>query len=190
MVSCYDAANLFMGIPVLNMTAVFSLDAHWQPGTRVLSPAALSPWLLEPASLTARLKARSERFRLQLLAESTQVLPDFLKPCFAQRVSDCVCREVLMWCNDMPAVYAQSWLPLQSVKQINALTALGEQPLGELLFQFPDVERSPIEIAQLGLVNSIAPISAGEYWARRSVFSVAKQPLLVAEVFLPGVLQL
>lgn len=172
------------------MTAVFSLDAHWQLAAQMNLPVGLNPWLLEPASLTARLKAHSHNFRLQLLAETAQMLPNFLQSCFKQPVSHCVCREVLMWCNDAPAVYAQSWLPIQSVQQISALVALGEQPLGELLFQFPDVERSPIEITQLKLSAAAKGIHAGDYWARRSVFSVASQPLLVAEVFLPGVLQL
>jgi len=172
------------------MTAVLSLDAHWQVADSDALPLVLRPWLLEPASLTARLKAHSRNFRLQLLSEEKTLLPEFLQPCLAVKNLSCVRREVLMWCNNQPAVYAQSWLPEQSVQQLQQLAALGEQPLGELLFQFPDVTRSPIEIALLAVTNAVEPIAAGDYWARRSVFTVAVQPLLVAEVFLPGVLQL
>lgn len=172
------------------MTAVLSLDAHWQVADADVLPRVLRPWLLEPASLTARLKAHSTDFRLQLLSEVKMRLPAFLQPCLAAETRHCVRREVLMWCNHQPAVYAQSWLPEHSMQQLQPLAALGEQPLGELLFQFPDVVRSPIEVAQVPVTAATASIAAGDYWARRSVFTVAGQPLLVAEVFLPGVLQL
>lgn len=172
------------------MTAVLSLQAPWQSANASVLPASLSPWLLESASLTARLKAHSSDFRLQLLGEHSLALPAFLQACFSQEIGACVRREVLMWCNHQPSVYAQSWLPAKSLQHLQQLAVLGEQPLGELLFQFPDVERSPIEVAQLALTTALEPIAVGSYWARRSVFTVAGQPLLVAEVFLPGVQQL
>ncbi|CAM5213711.1 chorismate--pyruvate lyase family protein [Alishewanella longhuensis] len=172
------------------MTAVLSLHAQWQPASSSTLPAALRPWLLEPASLTARLKAHSTDFRLQLLGERSMALPAFLQRCFSQTTGACVRREVLMWCNNQPSVYAQSWLPAKSLQHLHQLAVLGEQPLGELLFQFADVVRSPIEVAQLALATARDPIAAGRYWARRSVFTVAGQPILVAEVFLPGVEQL
>lgn len=172
------------------MTAVLSLDASWQLAYTKTVPFALAPWLLEAASLTARLKAHSTNFRLQLLGEYAITLPTFLQPCFQQPISTCMRREVVMWCNQQPAVYAQSWIPKQSIQQLTQLAILGEQPLGELLFQFPDVVRSPIEVAQLSLKTAPFPVVAGNYWARRSVFTVAGQPILVAEVFLPGVISL
>jgi len=169
------------------MTAVISLNAPWLAADTLRLPEKLQPWLLEPASLTARLKAHCQQFRLALLAETTTELPDFLWPCLPAISGACVRREVLMSCNQQPAVYAQSWLPESSRRQLHQLTALGEQPLGEFLFQFPGLRRGPIEVARLQLAGATAGIAAGEYWARRSVFSVADAPLLVAEVFLPAV---
>lgn len=169
------------------MTELVSLDANWLPANQVLLPAAIAPWLLEPASLTARLKAHCQQFRLSLLAERQSRLPEHLTPSLPDVTTECTRREVLMWCNGLPAVYAQSWLPHQSKVQLQQLQNLGTQPLGELLFQYPDLQRSPIEIARLSLPRPSAEIAAGEYWARRSVFSVAGAPLLVAEVFLPVV---
>lgn len=183
-------AALFTGNLIKIMTAVLSLDASWQLADLVCLPPELSPWLAEPGSLTARLKAHSTEFRLQLLQESKQVLPVFLQQCFTDKVESCIRREVIMWCNGQPAVYAQSWLPEQSIQQLEPLLALGEQPLGEILFQFPDVVRSPIEIAELNVQAKNQWVGAGTYWARRSIFSVAGHPLLVAEVFLPGVILL
>ncbi|WP_445428547.1 chorismate--pyruvate lyase family protein [Alishewanella sp. HL-SH05] len=172
------------------MSVVLSLEEAWQHAATSLLPTSLAPWLLESGSLTARLKAHSTSFRLQVIAETAAVLPHFLQASFPKPVQQCVCREVLMWCNEQPVVYAQSWLPKQSMQHIQALVALGEQPLGELLFQFDDVSRSAIEVAQLALTKGFAGVAPGHFWARRSVFSVAEQPLLVAEVFLPGVLNL
>ncbi|EJI86299.1 MAG: chorismate--pyruvate lyase family protein [Alishewanella aestuarii] len=171
------------------MTAVFSLAAcaePWQQADASKAPATLLPWLLEPASLTARLKAHCQQFRLQLLAEQSLPLPQTLQSLLPAS-SLCTRREVLMWCDQQAAVYAQSWIPQSSQQRLQQLAALGEQPLGELLFQYPDLQRSPIEIARLSLPRPSAEIAAGEYWARRSVFSVAGAPLLVAEVFLPVV---
>lgn len=169
------------------MTAVLSLNANWEAAEERALPATLKPWLLESASLTARLKAHCQQFRLALLAESVAELPDFLTSCLSLVNRECVCREVLMWCDDRPTVYAQSWLPQSSRKQLQQLSGLGEQPLGELLFQFADLQRGPIEIARIALTQSLSGVAAGEYWARRSVFSIAGAPLLVAEVFLPAV---
>lgn len=171
------------------MTAVLSLEATWRAAHTENIPVALQPWLLEPASLTARLKAHSASFRLQLLSETAAPLPTFLHGSLPQQPQHCIRREVLMWCNDFPAVYAQSWLPASSISQLQQLAALGEQPLGELLFQFDDVTRSPIELAQITVAAS-SVVPSGTHWARRSVFTVATHPLLVAEVFLPGVFAL
>lgn len=169
------------------MNVVLSLDANWQPAATADIPAALAPWLLEPASLTARLKAHSHSFHLQVLQENQAILPDFLKSSFTHPIGQCLRREVLMFCNDQPAVYAQSWLPQATLQQVQALSALGEQPLGELLFQFADVTRSPIEVCQLPVLSSTLPLADGVYWARRSLFTIVGVPMLVAEVFLPGV---
>jgi chorismate--pyruvate lyase len=169
------------------MTAVLSLNASWFAADTLRLPEKLQPWLLEPASLTARLKAHCQQFHLALLAETATELPDFLQACLPDATLACIRREVLMSCNQQPAVYAQSWLPDKSRRQLQQLAVLGEQPLGELLFQFSDLRRGPIEVAKLQLTQPTAGIAAGEYWARRSVFSVADAPLLVAEVFLPAV---
>lgn len=167
------------------MTAVFSLDASWQAATAMNLPSNLAPWLLESSSLTARLKAHFAHFRLDLLAEQQLALPVYLESSLnISPAALCLRREVLMWGNQQPVVYAQSWLPLSSQQQIAQLQQIGTQPLGELLFQFSDLKRSAIEVTRLSLPEATADIPAGEYWARRSVFYVDEAPLLVAEIFL------
>jgi chorismate-pyruvate lyase len=55
---------------------------------------------------------------------------------------------------------------------------LGQQPLGELLFVWPDIERGPLYIAH-------TPMG----WARYCVYHRHQAPLLLVEVFLPALLQ-
>lgn len=166
------------------------LAADWQLASAVSLPPLLQAWLLEPASLTARLKARSSHFRLQLLQQQQQTLPSFLQP-LLPGASSVQCREVLMSCNGLPCVYAQSWIPLSTLHALQPLADLGDQPLGEVIFQHANMQRSPVQVAKVQLTQPLsAAVASGEYWARRSVFTLAGQPLLVAEVFLDGVFTL
>lgn len=167
-----------------------SLAATWQSASAVTLPPLLRAWLLEPGSLTAGLKQRADDFQLQVLQQQQLDLPAFLQPQLPG-ISIAQCREVLMSCNALPCVYAQSWLPLPTLAALQPLAELGEQPLGEIIFQQPNVKRSAVEVARVQLQQPLAAtVAAGEYWARRSVFTLAGHPLLVAEVFLDGVLAL
>nr|WP_301003645.1 chorismate lyase [Arsukibacterium sp.] len=153
-------------------------------------PPLLQGWLMEPASLTARLKRRARDFKLQVLQQQQHELPAYLQALLPD-THLAQCREVLMSCNALPCVYAQSWLPLQTLAALQPLAALGEQPLGEVIFQQKNVIRSAVEVARVQLQQPLATtVASGEYWARRSVFTLAGHPLLVAEVFLDGVLAL
>jgi chorismate--pyruvate lyase len=80
---------------------------------------------------------------------------------------------------------------LQSLQQLQPLADLGEQPLGEYLFSHPGLLRGQIEVSRLTLEAKPAwALSAGNYWARRSVLTIEGCSVLVAELFLPGTYQL
>jgi chorismate--pyruvate lyase len=55
---------------------------------------------------------------------------------------------------------------------------LNEKPLGEYLFSHPDLIRSSIDITP----------TAGDSWGRRSLFYLFEKPIMVAEFFLPTIL--
>lgn len=61
---------------------------------------------------------------------------------------------------------------------LKRLRRLNERPLGEFLFRDPRLQRSQLEIVQ-----------SAEIWGRRSLFISHERPLLVAEFFLPALLQ-
>lgn len=167
-----------------------SLATDWHLANTVALPPLLENWLLEPGSLTARLKSRARDFKLQVMQQQQQELPVFLQPLLPE-IKIAQCREVLMSCNSLPCVYAQSWLPLQALSALQPLAELGEQPLGEVIFQQKNVARGVVEVARVKLHQPLAAtVTSGEYWARRSIFTLAGQSLLVAEVFLDGILAL
>lgn len=182
------------------ITPLISLAADWQPASAQPLPPSLAAWILEPASLTARLKLHCQQFRVQVLNQQLSALPAFLQPLLPDTATAQL-REVILWCNELPCVYAQSWLPAQTIQTLRPLADLGERPLGDYIFQQPGLKRGVIETAQLHLPLSAWQLSSAEpalsasllttpCHARRSVFTLQGLPLLVAEAFLPALMQL
>ncbi|MGP9800051.1 chorismate--pyruvate lyase family protein [Rheinheimera sp. NSM] len=165
-------------------TPLISLNADWQAAGSQPLPPQLAPWILEPASLTARLKRHSRQFRVQVLNEQRCALPAFLQPLLPE-THTAQLREVILWCNGQPCVYAQSWLPQCTIDRLRPLADLGERPLGDYIFQQPGLRRGIIEATQLDIALPQLSIAAPCY-ARRSVFTLSGLPLLVAEAFLPA----
>ncbi len=156
-------------------------------------PQQLTSWLLDSSSLTARLKQHCNNFRVELLGQ--QVLP-----CLAVEANDVIVegeqvlvREVLLYCDDKPQVFARSLLPLASLTGAEQeLANLGTQSLGQVLFNNPSLERQCIEISTFDFNSSVANFAnklklkvQQPLWGRRSIFMLENKPLMVAEVFLP-----
>ena len=182
----------FFALEVCFVTnALICLDAPWQDAAKLRLPTELAGWILEPASLTARLKRHCVDFRVQLLNEAPAEIPLFLRPLLPDARHGQV-REVILWCDDLPCVYAQSWLPQHTINTLRPLADLGERPLGDYIFQQPGLTRGTIEAAELDMAAAAldAVQSAQRCFARRSVFRLTGLPFLVAEVFLPATLQL
>lgn len=168
------------------------LTTHWQKKATNISPL-LNNWLFDTSSLTNRLVAASSSFRVELLGQ--KVIPcSAAETCEAIEVNeDVLVREVLLYCNNLPHVFARSLLPLASLTgEQKKLAQLGEQPLGQVIFNDPSLERKWIEVASFtqsssvgGLVNQLKLKANYPLWGRRSLFHIQAKPLIVAEVFLP-----
>lgn len=171
------------------------MAANWQPPQSVSIANNLRDWLLDPSSLTARLKSHSQHFRVELLGQKIEACSA------AEANSDIVAgeqvlvREVLLYCDEIAQVFARSLLPLRSLTGAQQqLAHLGTQSLGQVLFNHPDLQRKKIEIAKFDQDSSVAKLA--DYlslqksqlilWGRRSVFVLDEKPLMVAEVFLPN----
>ncbi|TYK64337.1 chorismate--pyruvate lyase family protein [Colwellia echini] len=185
-----------------------TLSGQWKsPNDQQVAqlPENLKSWLLDESSLTARLKSHCRTFHVKVIGEVEQL-------CTADEACDLIkvgepilVREVLLFCDNVPQVFARSLLPLTSLtgKEV-VLGHLGAQPLGQVLFNNPSLQRQALQVSSftvgsrislladsLAKQNTVAqtPIDINkELWGRRSIFILENKPLLVAEVFLPGAL--
>ncbi|MDY7508954.1 chorismate--pyruvate lyase family protein [Ralstonia sp. 22086] len=162
-------------------------DRHW------------ARWAVGADSLTARLRAASSRFRVQLLGQQRAMpLRDEWRCLGMAGPADTLIREVLLICDDIPVVYAHTIVHPRSVAlDWPFLKALGAQPLGHSLFADPRVERGDFEFALLDARHPLvrrahgalgdAPVAGtARLPARRSVFRRGASAMLVTEVFLPA----
>lgn len=166
---------------------------HWQDFrqlNRQQLPSSVLPWLLDRSSLTGRLiQASNGHFRVERISQGWQVpTPDEaallqLKP--RQRA---LVREVFLWCNDEPWVYARSVIPVSSLAgPLGFLRKLKNSALGGLLFKDPFLQRGVFEVAAIQLPVKVIPFASDAcVYGRRSLFRLHRQPLLVAEIFLPA----
>jgi chorismate lyase len=162
-------------------------------------PAALSRWLTDPGSLTARIRARCGRFSVRVLGQRlARVHRDEAAVLGLPAGTLAWLREVVLEADGVAVVYARSIMPRGNLRgDWTRFTGLGNRPLGAALFADPRIVRQPLHVARLdgrdrrhGLAAAIAPAAGRSLWARRSVFLLGGRPLLVCEVFLPGIAQL
>ena len=172
--------------------------AYWRPHIhRHAVSADVREWLTDTASLTARLTARCEEFRVERLQQQVaRCLPDESAVMGLPVRANVVERDVLLRCDGLAVVYAHTILPLSATAgQWPLFASLGNKSLGSTLFHDPLVERGALHYAQLRashpLMHRIAdlhlvPSPAPRLFARRSLFTRHGSSLLVTEVFLPA----
>ncbi|TFW17849.1 chorismate lyase [Duganella callida] len=178
-------------------------QAQWQPHVLAVNPPpAYVPWLTEGGSLTARLKAHSAAFRVQCLHQRTaRCLSDEAAAIGMHRPGRVWEREVLLRCDNTPAVFGHTVVPISATASDWPLFShLGERSLGTTLFGDPLVWRGQLEFARLREGHPLAQraraalgLSAPEtqlLYARRCLYKRRQGTLLVTEVFLPSVLEL
>jgi chorismate lyase len=175
-----DAVNICRPSPILDAELI------WQPLGRVRPPPELQGWLAEPGSLTRRLQRYGQfsvRPLLQRVARPSAA-EAMLLGLPSRQVA--LIREVLLLLDGQPVVFARSILPLQSLVGANrVLGHMAGRSLGAELFKLPRATRRAVWVARLPVSRLPLPV-AEPCWGRQSLFAKRGQPLLVAEVFLPG----
>ncbi|WP_245879655.1 chorismate--pyruvate lyase family protein [Zobellella endophytica] len=170
-----------------------SADHDWGWGAALPArPPLLCDWLQDPGSLTERLRRHCRHFRVALLSEVSLCA---LGPSQAALL-DCdraFCREVLLYCDERPWVYASSLYSPATRAALPALTGLGQRALGELMFDAPDLVRSSFEFAVLDsaqgeAVAGLSGTATGgrSLWGRRSMLATGRARVLVTELYLPA----
>jgi chorismate--pyruvate lyase len=157
------------------------------------------PWLTWRGSLTWRIVAHSSSFRVERLQQGAKFPNADESRCLEQpphRLA--LVREVILHADGVPVVLAHSIAAYRDLFGAwRSLRGLGNRPLAEALFADPLVHREAIEYARIDFRHPLwrraARVISPELpplWARRSLFRLHGRPLLVTEVFLPGILRL
>jgi len=160
-------------------------------------PEPVLRWLLDPASLTRRIQSACHGcFRVQVLFQGwAQPQHNEARVLGMRQGSTGFVREVHLLCDDRPWVFARTVIPRGTLTgPRRCLTRLKSRPLGAVLFADPSMQRGPVEIARLTPCDKLYPSALQHLaqrpeliWGRRSLFTLGGKPLLVNEIFLPGI---
>jgi chorismate--pyruvate lyase len=176
-----------------NISFPLGIDALWHSpqGCSIPDPY-LKNWLLDTGSLTERLQSHCRDFRVQLIGQRPLAAEheEFLHmdvPQQQRNSTDWQVREVILWGENRPWVFARSIIPDALCN--GDLANLGSRPLGKVIFNDPRFVRLPFQVGRLLKPDSllrhleIPPVT--ELWGRRSVFHFEQLKMMVAEIFLP-----
>ena len=162
-------------------------------------PEHMLPWLCEPGLLTSRVQQHCKSsFTLELLT------PDIANSGWLRHYTDWASdtgyhREIVMHCDGMPGLYAETIVPDDTAAQYPWIKSLGTQPLGKGLQVVDNVSRSEFEFAYIPteglaevpasfLSNDLATKNSGHgLWARRSTYTINGYDLFLIEVFLAAI---
>ena len=141
-------------------------------------------WLYDPSSLTQRLiKKSNNHFSVELVAEEwleidrAEHRSHFGPLAVGHRFWS---RKVILKGNNIPWVMAHTLVPEHSLfSPLKQVLELNTKPLGEYLFSHPDLIRTELDITPF----------RNDCWGRRSLFYLYKKPVMVAEFFLPALLE-
>ncbi|MFT3850686.1 MAG: chorismate lyase [Propionivibrio sp.] len=164
-------------------------------------------WLCDRDSLTARLQARGV-FAVRVLRQGLGVPTlDEAVALGIPRKRIAWIREVALYCDGEPVVFAHTVLPYRPRGPMTQwLARLGNRSLGALLFSHAGFVRGPLSSRRIDRRDALfAPaiaamkLAPGNHatatnaetapivlWARRSGFSFGRQAVLVTEVFSPA----
>ena len=179
-----------------NINNFFIKEPIWRDVSRWslrTMPQQIVDWLMEPSSLTLRIKNTfSAPFSVEVKGQG--LAKPFLADaqCLGQPpYQHALIREVLLKVDDVSFVFARTTLPRKTAHSLQELTHLGNKPLGEVIFGYPNLKRVGLDFAKVDmrtLNNEIQPLLNGEphLWARRNTYQINKRVFLVSEFFLPA----
>jgi chorismate lyase len=164
-----------------------------------INSAGYRSWLMDSGSLTARLQSCSDDFFVKPSRHQyAKPQVDEAMQLGLLRRQNALLREVHLYCDGQPVVFAHSVLPQHSLRgKWLGLGSLGNKPLGAALFMNPRVMRTQLEFKKLSHHNALyrravahLELKPKAVWARRSIFKLKHAAIMVTEVFLPEVLNL
>ena len=194
LVSIYH--SLINNVEKLNLSYAFpiGIPSQWaEPDQFTIPNPYLKKWLLDTGSLTERLQSQCTSFDLTLIGQRQAeiTLEEFQLVCAPQQqlnLQEWQVREVLLWGDNKPWVFARSIIPQKLCE--NDFVNLNTKPLGQLIFNDKRFKRMPFEITNMcpsiAFLAQLQISSKMDLWGRRSVFSFEDLKMTVSEMFLPG----
>jgi len=170
-------------------------DTKWKSRS-LCGSCKLRNWPIDRGSLTQRIKDRCKNFRVELVRqELSPAFTDELEAIAYAPKRWALVREVYLYCDDTPVVFAHTVFGVRSSRGAwQSLSRLGNRSLGAALFSNPKVKRQPLHFKSLNAGNKLYHLACtrlqakpSRLQARRSLFILTGEPLLVTEVFLPGI---
>ncbi len=173
--------------------------ARWVSHVNGVNPTrAMRGWLTDTESLTVKLIAHSQHFRVRRLHQARAFcLADEHATIDLPRRACVQEREVLLQCDGRPVVYAHTVVPLSATtSDWPFFGTLGERSLGTTLFGDPRVMRGTLQFARLREQHPLARrarMAVGSdavdfpLFARRCLYRRKNGVLLVTELFLPAI---
>ncbi|MCG7756960.1 MAG: chorismate lyase [Nitrosomonas sp.] len=156
-------------------------------------------WLQDRGSLTRRIQDRCGQFRVQRVFQSFSRIYGDESDVMGLRASElAMVREVYLYCGNTPVVFAHSVVAHKNLRGAwRGLSGLGNKSLGTVLFTNPRIKRTLLEFKKVSRGHFLydracarLPEKPANLWARRSLFTLHGQSILVTEVFLPAILNL
>ncbi len=170
-------------------------SSAWHP-VPVCASAEIRWWLQHRESLTRLIQERCQQFHVEPVFQAlATVCIDELAIMNLSRLQQAMVREVYLYSDGVPVVFAHSVVKSGHLRGAwRSLSRLGNQSLGSMLFSNPLIRRSPFSYKKLRTGHllydrackrlAIRPVNL---WARRSLFTLQAQPILVTEIFLPKI---
>lgn len=182
----------------LSMTLI--TEPAWRsnsPFFKNQAPINVRHWLADQGSLTQSLLYASHgNFHVEIF-DQYWARPFFSEQKILQlKNSELVfIREVHLYCYNQAVVFARTVIPQNTLKgELQKLTQLGNRPLGAVLFANHKIQRGEMQTARITPNHALYNIALYHseiedifIWGRRSVFYLTDKPLLVSEIFLPGI---
>ena len=134
-------------------------------------------WLNEPGSITSRIKSFSD-FKLKLLRDGPGEVDAAEDDLIISNYKENNIREVLLYSNEEPLIYAKSIIPLETIRLgLGILGNLKENPLGDILFSNPEIKKKYMLFAKFESNKKI-------FYGRKGIYTVKGFPFSVCEIFL------
>lgn len=176
--------------------------AKWHHHVNAINPPeALRDWLAHKGSLTASLQKHCQDFQVRRIKQHQEVcLKDDIRPMGLYRPSKMPVREVLLYCDDQPVIFAHTVILARAAAlSWPMFKTLGNSSLGTHLFSDAKIVKNKPQYAQIKHSHLLAKRICAElpeqrevpaFCARRCLYRRNRGAMLVTEIFLPEIMHL